>query len=166
MNNESLGRGRFLLLILAGSMCVLAGISSCGIYTASGVLNPPYGQQTRTDSLIFYGNNTETYFSGYIIWYKEAGADNYSICVYKGELELPTIPKLAEMKAGWVEYTDLGNDIIKYTVYIQDLKPLGSAKNFVELNDSTGQKFYFGVSSYGSEGQESDLIEFGIWPAS
>jgi hypothetical protein len=175
MNNKLSGRGKLLLLILASFLCGLSGINSCGIYTASGILNPPFGQQTRPDSLIFHGYNTESFFSGYIIWYKEAGADNYSICVYKGKLELPTIPKVEYMEAhpvkygDWVEYNDLRSDPdnprVEFTVYIQDLRPLGSSKNFVELNDSSGQKYYFGVSSYGTEGQESEMIEFGIWPA-
>ena len=173
MKRELLSRWKFvslLFVITAGLLCVLIGTNSCGIYTASGVLNPPFGQQTRTDSLIFYGYNTESYFLGYILWYKEAGTDSYKICSYKNKFELPTILNIDEMDPGWVEHNDLRSDPdnprVEYKVYIQDLRPLDSPKNFVELNNDNGQRFYFGVSSYGKDGQESDLIEFGIWPAS
>ena len=169
MKKKLFSRGKIFPITLVGSLCALTVISSCGIYTVTGVLNPPFGKQTSTDSLIFHGYNTEDYFSGYIIWYKEAVTDSYYICLYKGEVELPTILNIDDMPAGWVEYTDLRSDTenprIEYTVYIQDLKPLDSSNNFVELYDSNGQKFYFGVSSYGTEGQESEMIEFGIWPA-
>jgi len=145
-------------------------LDGCGIYTIGGVLNPPFDLSISSTLLIFSGYNPEEYFSGYVIWYKKDQSDSYKICEYRGKQYLPTILKLevmlSEYGAGWVKYYDYSDDPqnprIKYEVLMENLKPQDSTKNFVELRDE-GISYYFAVSSYGENHEESEKVEFGLW---
>ncbi len=168
MKKALFSRGKIFPITLVGSLCALTVISSCGIYTTSGVLNPPYGQQIGSNSLTFSGNNPEVDFSGYMLWYKEAESDVYKMCIYKERTEIPTIPKdlaAAGLPPDWVKTDNTNAPVIEYTVFTNVLKPLGTTKSFDELNDS-GNQYHFAVSSYGTDGVESEKTEFGIWPLS
>ena len=115
-----------------------------------------------TNSITFTGNDT----TGYMLWYKEVGAHTYSLCIHKDRTKIPTIPEdlaVAGLPLDWVERDSSNAPIIEYTVYTADLKPFGSTKTFDELKD-LGYHYYFAVSSYGDNGEESIKVEFDIWP--
>jgi hypothetical protein len=149
---------RIILIKTIGCLLVpFFYISACGIYTTFGALDSPFGLQIDTNTLTFSGHNTEGYFSGYIIYYKEAGTEKYLVCKYKEVLDKPTIPLLPLLET---------SPAIEITVKIEDLKPMDSNQNFIYLNNFDGQKYYFAVSAYGTDGQEREKVEFGIWPVS
>jgi len=161
-----------IAIMFTGFLGFLLEINSCGIYTAQMALNPPFNQHKTVIDLTFSGYNTEGYFSGYILWYKKAGVDdNYYVCVYKESTSIPTITQkvIDDWDTDWVAMNDYRSDTenprIVFNVNIKDLKPLDSNKNFVDLNKEDGDYFYFAVSSYGDDGEESEKIEFGKWPS-
>jgi hypothetical protein len=136
-------------------LCTLLSIGSCGIYTTRRPLNPPFALTLGTDSLAFSGFNTEPYCLGYIIWYKEAQDDYYKSCAYPTPSNFPR-PTLPRTSATQVE---------DYAVDLNFLFPDDEVKSFDELNtNDPKRKFYFAVSAYGEEGEESERVEFGIWP--
>jgi hypothetical protein len=136
-------------------LCTLLLFGNCGIYTIRRPLDPPYSLSLGADSLYFYGLNTEAYALGYILWYKERQGDTYRTCAYQdpSNFPRPTVPR------------DSDTETVKYTIYLKELFPDDDIKSFYELNfiDPT-RKFYFAVSTYGEEGEESAREEFGIWP--
>jgi len=138
---------REIILFLA----LIAAISSCGIYETTGALNPPFGQQITETTLKFTGDNSEDYFAGYVLWYKEDVSEEYRVCVYQGTADIPTIPK------------DENSTVNTYTINIGDLQPVDENTSFIMLKDEE-RYFYFAVSSYGVNGEESEKVEFGIWP--
>jgi len=145
---------------------LLAG--GCGLYTTGNALNPPFSISKTQLTLQFSGYNPETYFSGYILWYKEDAEDEYSVCQYKTELQIPTIPKFEDMPVGWVDAVDNRSDIlnprIDYTVDVADIEDPISGKSFFEINRDDEREFFFAVSAWGVNGEESALVEFGSWP--
>ncbi len=145
---------RFISLIIREAvlfLAVFAFANSCGIYEATGALNPPFGQQITETTLKFTGDNSEDYFAGYVLWYKEDINEEYKVCVYRGTADIPTIPK------------DENSTVNTYTIYIGDLQPIDENASFIVLKDE-GRFFYFAVSSYGINGEESEKLEFGKWP--
>lgn len=157
LNNRCLLYIWYLILSVA--------IFGCGIYTNEGALNPPFGLNKTTTTLIFSGYNLEVYFSGYRLWYKELDDPEYSVCEYKGKIELPTIPRIDEMDPGLVVINNYLDDLesprIEYFVNISDLAPLDSEKNFTELIGE-GKNYLFAVSAYGKNGEESEKIPFSL----
>jgi len=71
--------------------------------------------------------------------------------VYQGTADIPTIPK------------DENSTVNTYTINIGDLQPVDENTSFIMLKDEE-RYFYFAVSSYGVNGEESEKVEFGIWP--
>ncbi len=140
--------------------------SGCGIYTTSDPLKPPFYQTISSTSLNFSGFNEESYFQGYVLWYKENEDETYLPCGYKGSMPFPTIPRGADQNYVYqVDNTaDTEDPRITYTVYIQDLYPQDEQKSFSALYDEEKRSFYFAVSSYGINGEESEKINFGRWP--
>ena len=133
-------------------MCILiSGLSACGIYETTGALNPPFGQQITETTLQFSGDNPEDYFAGYVLWYKEDESEQYTVCVYQGKADMPTIPR---------DETSTANT---YIIDINDLQPIDENLSFIVLKDE-GRFFFFAVSSYGINGEESEKVEFGKWP--
>jgi len=161
------------LIVLPFFIIIIIFLGNCGIYTIEGVLEPPFGLSKSFTSLKFSGYNTEEYFWGYVIWYKKKADDIYTVCGYREKFPFPTIPKIDIMRSNssygeeWVKYNDYTDDLlnprIEYEVFLEDLRPWDSNKNFVELNNK-GIKYYFAVSSYGINGEESEKVEFGRWP--
>jgi hypothetical protein len=149
----------FIAIMLAGG---------CGLYITGNALNPPFSISKTSLTLQFSGHNPETYFSGYNLWYKEEGGSGYSYCQYKGEFDIPTIPKYEDMPPGWVDAVDNRGDIlnprIDYTVDVSDIEDPASNKSFSEINDEEGKRFFFAVSAWGINGEQSALVEFGLWP--
>ncbi len=142
------------LLIFALSMLFSNG---CGIYTTENVLNPPYSISITEDYLSFYGDNQEDSFIGYNIWYKENSSDTYKLCYYKYNSNTyikPTLPK---------DMVDFNGDSANI-VYFSDLFPQESDKSFLYLSTYESKKYYFAISSYGINGEESEKVEFGLWP--
>ncbi len=125
--------------------------SSCGIYETTEALNPPFDHHITEIALQFTGDNSEDYFSGYVLWYKEDENEEYKVCVYEGRADIPTIPK------------DETSTVNTYTIDIKDLQPIDENSSFYMLKDD-GRFFYFAVSSYGTNGEESEKVEFGRWP--
>lgn len=140
---------RFMSLIII--LILITGLSACGIYETTGALNPPFGQQITETTLQFSGDNEEDYFAGYVLWYKEEQNDLYTVCVYQGRADIPTIPR------------DETSSTNTYSISIKDLQPVDENVSFIELKDE-GRYFYFAVSSYGINGEESEKVEFGKWP--
>jgi len=132
-------------------LIMLAGIAGCGIYETTGALNPPFGLHITETTLQFTGDNSEDYFAGYVLWYKEDVSEAYTVCVYRAEADIPTIPK------------DKTSTVNTYTIDIGELQPIDESASFIELRDE-GRFFYFAVSSYGVDGEESEKVEFGRWP--
>ncbi len=155
-----------LRITLVFTVLLLAG--GCGLYTTGNALNPPFSISKTQLTLHFSGYNTETYFSGYILWYKEDADGDYSYCQYKDELDRPTIPKYEDMLPGWVDAVDNRSDIlnprIDYTVAVSDIEDPISGKSFSEIYQEDGKRFYFAVSAWGVNGEQSALVEFGLWP--
>ncbi len=155
---------KILTLIFSALPFILCG---CGIYTIEEALRPPFDLHMSDIKLYLSGYNTEEYFSGYVIWYKEIDDTFYYNCIYKDINAYPTIPRLENMEAGWVEYYDYTSDVdnprIEYVIEIENLKPISPDKTFIELKGE-GKKFYFAVSAYGENGAESGKAEFGRWP--
>jgi hypothetical protein len=145
---------------------LLAG--GCGLYTTGNALNPPFSISKTQLTLQFSGYNPETYFSGYVLWYKEDAADDYFYCQYKDVLDIPTIPKYEDMLVDWVEAVDNRSDIVNpridYTVDVSDIEDPTSGKSFSDIYQDDEKKFYFAVSAWGVNGEESALVEFGLWP--
>jgi len=143
-------------------------IYGCGIYITEGALNPPFSISMEQQKLKFSGYNLEDDFSGYILWYKDNEYDEYFPCVYKETIYKPTIPKFEDMEPDWVDAVDNRGDPenprIDYTVMIEDLKHFEKNKGFYALYTAEDSHFYFAVSSYGINGEESEKVEFGIWP--
>jgi len=131
---------------------------TCGIYTLEGTLNAPYSISIDTSSISFYGDNNESYFIGYNIWYKEAENAYYLLAYYikNGEKNIkPTIKK------DIANYNGSSPNVIS----LSDLYPQDSDDSFYEINNNDpNKKFYFAVSAYGEDGEESEKIEFPIWP--
>lgn len=142
--------------------CLL--LIGCGIYTTEEAPDPPFGQYTLSDSLVFRARNEKDKLEGYNLWYRYTPESYYKLCNYKGENAYPTIPKLEEMEPGWAEYVVIFEDVnereIEYTVYVAHLYPINSSTNFADL----GNPVYFAVSSYGLNGVQSEKVEFVIWP--
>ena len=155
MKQELFGPRKIFIKTMRCLLVPFFYMSACGIYTTSGALDPPFGQQVSINTLTFSGLNIEDYFSGYIIYYKKAGTEKYLVCKYQEVLDKPTIPLLPLPPT---------SPAIEVTVKIEDLKPMDSNQNFNYLNSLDGQKYYFAVSAYGVSGQESEKVEFGIWP--
>jgi hypothetical protein len=143
---------RFLTPIL---LCTLLLTGNCGIYTIRRPLSPPFSLSLGANSLTFYGLNTEEYALGYILWYKEKQGDTYRICAYQdpSNFPRPTLPRASD------------TETVKYTIDLEELFPDNDEKSFYELNFIDSKiKFFFAVSTYGEEGEESAREEFGIWP--
>jgi hypothetical protein len=142
-------------------------IAGCGIYATLDPLNPPFDQIQESETLTFSGFNTESYFSGYVLWYRETTTGLYKVCGYKNDIPFPTIPKGAGSDI--VQSDDLtGEDPpkIKYIIDIKDLYPQDNLnKSFVDLNRQEDMQFYIAVSAYGENDEQSEKIEFGKWPA-
>ena len=147
-------------VLLTGSLFSLVIIYGCGIYTTEGALNPPFSISMDGQKLKFSGYNPEDDFSGYILWYKDNEYDEYFVCVYKETIDKPTIHKFEDMEPGWVDAIDNRGDPenprIDYTVLIADLKHFEKNKGFVTLYNEEGSNFYFAVSSYGINCEESE----------
>jgi len=115
---------------------------SCGIYAVTDPLNPPYGQQRDGNNYLrFSGNNEESYFEGYVLWYKGKTDIDYHVCEYEGKAVKPTIiPTQPEDT---------------YTVFFKDLGPqiqIDNFDNFKAILDYDLENYYgfqFAVSSYG-----------------
>jgi hypothetical protein len=162
-----LKRAIFIFLAIFELLFLLISFNGCGIYTTLGSLNPPFDHSRGVNSLIFSGYNPEPYFWGYVIWYKESEDRPYTPCGYKNKIAFPTIPKNAGPDyVSQTDYTmDPDNPRIVYTVSIQDLYPQENlTKSFYTLWGEEQKRFYFAVSSYGINGEESEKVEFGIWP--
>jgi hypothetical protein len=154
-----------VLIIFIGT-CLTLIIPGCGIYTTEPPLNPPFLKSVDSDTLKFSGYNTETYFAGYVLWYKEKREDYYRVCGYKGELPYPTIPKNADPT--YVDFVDLTGETpprIEYTVDIRDLYPQDGVNSFYDLNVDYGSSFFFAVSAQGTGDEQSERVDFGKWPA-
>jgi len=111
---------------------------SCGIYTVTDPLNPPYGQQIDGNlSLTFSGNNEESYFEGYVLWYKGEEDIDYYVCAYEGKVVKPTIIPTQPKDT--------------YTVYFADLGPQIQIDNYINFYEILNERydFKFAVSSYG-----------------
>ena len=141
-----------ILMLLISDLLV-----SCGIYTLEGTLNAPYGISISSDYLSFYGNNDESCFVGYNIWYKEDENGEYLLAYYikNGEKSIkPTIKKdIANYDGSAPNEISLG-----------DLYPQDSDDSFLTIYTDTKKRFYFAVSSYGENGEESEKVEFPRWP--
>jgi len=155
-------------LLWLAALLIVVFTSGCGIYTTTGSLNPPFSQSKDSTTLYFSGYNRETYFSGYVLWYREEGTISYSVCGYKNQIDVfPTIPE--DSDSTWVSFDDRTNDSdnprIVYEVQVSDLYAQEDlTKSFYEIYEDEGRQFYFAVSAYGINGEESEKIEFGIWP--
>lgn len=166
MGEKYLKVSLYLPVIILG----LSTLTGCGIYTVQNSLNPPFGNQITGYSIIFSGYNTESYFKGYIIWYRSPNDSIYRVCRYKGTLEIPTIPRLDDMLsdpskgADWVKYTDYLSDTsnprIEYEIQLEDLSPQDRDDNMYRLIKIDGEDYKLGVSSYGINGEESEMIVF------
>jgi len=160
-------RALCIFLVTTGLLFLLLFSSGCGIYTTLGSLDPPFDHSRSANSLTFAGHNTESYFWGYVIWYRESETESYTHCGYKNKIPFPTIPKGSDPSyVDQIDYTsDPVNPRIVYTVYIQDLYPQGNLnRSFYNLWSEEHRSFYFAVSSCGFNGEESEKVEFGIWP--
>ncbi len=149
INNSS----KIIFAILSLTSLLLAG---CGIYTVNTVLNSPFNISITGEYLSFYGNNQEESFIGYNIWYKENESDIYKLCYYKtgGNYYIkPTLPKSI------VNYSGKNSNII----YFNNLYPQELDLSFYDLSQE-GKSFYFAISAYGLNGEESEKVEYGIWP--
>ncbi len=117
--------------------------------------------------LTFSGFNTEPYFLGYVLWYRKSTTDPYIVCGYKRDIPFPTIPKGAG--ADIVQSEDKTGEDPPKTVFFVDIKDLypqdNLNKSFVDLYYQERMHFYIAVSAYGENDEESEKIEFGIWPA-
>jgi hypothetical protein len=150
--------------------------NSCGIYTTTLPLNPPFDKNQDSEALNFSGYNPEAHFAGYNFYYKEDVEDFYKVCGYKKTMPWPTIPKEAFVPVippeftGYVDFDDkTGDDPPRYvfTVKVSNLYPQDDfSRSFYELhNDSPDRpQFYFAVSAVGEEDEESERIEFTVWP--
>jgi len=134
---------RFIVVIL-----ILFFFQGCGIYTVPRALNPPFGQQRDGNNYLkFSGDNTETYFSGYVLWYKGVDDTDYQVCEYQGNPpNKPTISK--------DEITGM-----PITIYFTELGHQEESRTFKELLED-GYEFEFAVSSYGDKGEESEKVKF------
>lgn len=145
----------FLVMLL---LMILEIPFSCGIYTLEGTLNAPYNISRSTEILRFYGDNNESYFAGYNIWYKESEIESYQLAYYikNGVSSIkPTIKKSDAI------YDGSGPN----EVSLKDLYPQYSNDNFYTINQNdSNKKFYFAVSAYGENGEESEKVEFPRWP--
>jgi hypothetical protein len=131
-------------------LLVLPLLCGCGIYVTGEVLNPPFGISMSELTLQFTGDNTETTFAGYTIWFKEAADEGYRLAGYKGELAKPTIP----LPPGGPQ-----------VVQLVDLFHPDFGKSFFDLNDEDGSTFFFAVSATDTAGRDGELVEFGEWPS-
>jgi hypothetical protein len=138
----------------------------CGIYATLDPLNPPFDQIQESETLTFSGFNTESYFAGYVLWYRESTTRPYRVCGYKNDIPFPTIPKGAGSDI--VQSIDKTGEDPPKTVFIVDIKDLypqdNLNKSFVDLNSQEDLQFYIAVSAYGENDEESEKIEFGKWP--
>ncbi len=160
-------RALYILPTMIELLFLLMVSNRCGIYTTLGSLEPPFDHSITANSLVFAGYNTESYFWGYVIWYKEAEDEQYTPCGYKNKIPFPTIPKGSGLDyVRQIDYSsDPVNPRIVYTVSIQDLYPQEDpTKSFYTLWHEENRSFYFAVSSYGINSEQSEKIEFGIWP--
>ena len=140
---------------IAGALLILSVmvLHSCGIYTTTDPLNPPFSQSVDSTYLKYSGNNNEEYFVGYNIYYKEKPEDFYKVCDNISIDQYPTIP--ASPTGATVEYN----------VDTNEIRPQGVDRSFYDLYyNHDGEAFYFAVSAVGDEDQESERIEFGAWP--
>jgi hypothetical protein len=139
-----------LILLSAFFLC------SCGIYTTTGPLNPPFSQSVDSINLKFSGLNDEEYFIGYNIYYKENPDENpYDFFKVCGNVDnqYPTIATLPS------------SDTVQYTVDTTKIRPQGESRSFNELYYTFNEDaFFFGVAAVGDEDQRSEIIEFGLWP--
>jgi hypothetical protein len=134
MQEKDFTSGDRLVVMWVGIFCALL-ITSCGIYVVSNALNPPYAQ--------------ESYFAGYVLWYKSIYDEDFQVCEYNGTISLPTISKSVNP--------------ITITVYFEELFHQDLGKNFKEILDDPGYSeynFQFAVSSYGENGEESEKVLF------
>ena len=145
------------LFKLAVALLILSVLvlHSCGIYTPTDPLNPPFSQSVDSTFLNFSGNNDEDYFEGYNIYYKEKKADFYKVCDNILIDQYPTIP---------VEDPPPGVTV-PYKVDTNDIRPQGVSRSFYDLfYNFDAEVFFFAVSAVGKQDQESERIEFGAWP--
>ncbi len=141
---------RFAGALLFWSLLIF---NSCGIYTTTAPLNPPFSQSVDSANLKFAGYNNEDYFVGYNIYYKEKAEDFYKVCDSIPIDDYPTIP-----------VTPI-DSIIQYTVDTDELRPQDDDRSFYDLYYTfDSPEFYFAVSAVGDEDEESERIEFGAWP--
>jgi hypothetical protein len=152
------------LLLFAGSIASCAAlVSGCGIYTVEVALNPPFGISMSSVQLKFRGENAEPEFSGYILWFKEREEDPFRVVQYNGDLTRPTIPVVPFEALPGITLVSVGAGIVEYTVDIAYMEHPDSNKSFLDLKDEGGV-FFFGVSTAGTGGLESEKVEFGQWP--
>jgi len=127
-------------------------LHSCGIYTTTAPLNPPFFQGMDSISLKFSGNNDEEYFVGYNIYYKEKPEDRYKVCDNISIDQYPTIP------------ASPSGVTVEYNVDTNDIRKQGVNYSFYDLYYTYNEAYLFAVSAVGDEDQESERIEFGSWP--
>jgi hypothetical protein len=149
MQEKDFTSGDRLVVMWVGIFCALL-ITSCGIYVVSNALNPPYAQERDANNYLeFSGDNPESYFAGYVLWYKSIYDEDFQVCEYNGTISLPTISKSVNP--------------ITITVYFEELFHQDLGKNFKEILDDPGYSeynFQFAVSSYGENGEESEKVLF------
>jgi hypothetical protein len=149
---------RRALLFGIGAACLVSALLGCGIYVTTEALQPPFGQTIDLQDIEFQGANDESFFVGYVIWYKESEDDSYQACrIDTGEGFKLNIPTISDTPSPSVR---------NFTVSLDDLASYDSDQSF-KVRANEGEHFYFAVSSWGSGGEESGKVEFGgQWPSS
>ena len=167
---------------VCGAMLLALTAVGCGIYTVNDALNRPFGISVSALDLKFSGYNgfgehedervPEVLFLGYTLWYKESAGDIYRPIQYKSRYSVPTVPFIDDLgtpqwPSDWVATQDFrldsNNPRVEYTILIDDMiHPIkGYSFNDAQL---ASQSFYFAVSASGTDGRESEKVEFGRWP--
>jgi hypothetical protein len=139
------------LLLTAVLLC------SCGIYTTTEPLNPPFSISVDSTYLYFSGLNDEEYFEGYNIYYKENPDKNpydfFKVCELVDSDQYPTIT------------ANPSSNTVQYPVDTNDIRPQGESRSFNDLYyNFERDAYFFGVAAVGEEDQRSEIIDFGIWP--
>lgn len=161
---------RFAGALLFWSLLIF---NSCGIYTTTAPLNPPFFKNQDSVNLYFSGYNTESYFAGYNIYYKKDVGDFYKECGYKKTMPRPTIPKDVIEPPPDTDYVDFEDKTEEdpprydFSVKVADLYPqedFSSSFDDLHKHNPDRPQFYFAVSAVGEDDEESERIEFTIWP--
>lgn len=167
---------RFAGALLFWSLLIF---NSCGIYTTTAPLNPPFAQSMDSANLYFAGYNgqnvqpvPEDWFAGYNLYYKREINDYYKVCAYKQAIPYPTIPEqvVIDGDTNYIYFEDKTSEDpprIEFTINIENLYPQEDfSRSFYELHEDEQDRpqFFFAVSAVGDEDEESERIEFGAWP--